>query len=183
FSGLSYRYMRLAVMAAEYYDVPMVVLHMDDWMEVERQAAGPLWGASWYRRIVDQMTRAASRSLVSTSNSPRLADKLSRLTGYRHRAANNCCTDLMEHAARSQPSRPSRIPIITYTGAMNLHLQGETLKVLASAVTELNAEGTRVHLHIYTPWEFASEANAVCVPHAVFFKGQVGREKLADVCR
>ena len=42
FAGLSYRYLRLAVLAAERYDVPMVILHMDDWMTVEREQAGPL---------------------------------------------------------------------------------------------------------------------------------------------
>ena len=52
FAGLSYRYLRLAVLAAERYDVPMVILHMDDWMETEReQAAG--WGDVWHARIAD----------------------------------------------------------------------------------------------------------------------------------
>jgi glycosyltransferase involved in cell wall biosynthesis len=182
FAGLSYRYLRLAVLAAERYDVPMVVLHMDDWMTVEREHA-PRWETLWARRIREQLTRAAARSLVSTTNSPRLAAKLTDVTGYRHVPANNCCSDLMEHAVKPNRPRPNRIPIITYAGAMNRHLQGETLKVLASAVTELNAEGTRVHLHIYTPWEFAPDANAVTVPHAVFYKGQVRREQLTDIYR
>jgi glycosyltransferase involved in cell wall biosynthesis len=182
FAGLSYRYLRLAVLAAERYDVPMVILHMDDWMAVEREHAWP-WETLWARRIRKQLTRAAARSLASTSNSPRLAAKLSDVTGYRHVPANNCCSDLMEFAVKPDRPRPNRIPIITYAGAMNRHLQGETLKVLAGAVTELNAEGTRVHLHIYTPWEFAPDANAVTVPHAVFYKGQVGREQLTDIYR
>ena len=182
FAGLSYRYLRLAVLAAERYDVPMVVLHMDDWMTVEREQAGR-WGDLWTRRIREQLTRAAARSLVSTSNSPRLAARLTEITGHRHVPANNCCSDLMECAVRPEREKPNRIPIITYAGAMNRHLQGETLKVLASAVTELNAEGTRVQLHIYTPWEFAPDANAVAVPHAVFYKGQVGREQLTDIYR
>lgn len=185
FAGLSYRYLRLAVLAAERYDVPMVLLNMDDWMETEReQAAG--WGDVWHARIVEQLKRASTRSLVSTTNSPRLADKLTSLTGFRHVPANNCCSDLMVHGTRpnrTQNRIPNRIPIITYAGAMNLHLQGETLKVLASAVTELNAEGVRVQLHIYTPWEFAPDANAIAVPHAVFYKGHVSREQLADVYR
>lgn len=180
FAGLSYRYLRLAVIAAEHYDLPMVTLHMDDWMQVERENAGR-WGELWSRRIKEQMTRAASRSLVSTSNSPRLAAKLTAMTGYRHVAANNCCSDLMPYCTAPARRPPNRIPVITYAGAMNRHLQGETLKVLASAVTELNAEGTKVHLHIYTPWEFAPEANSIAVPHAVFYKGQVGREQLADI--
>ena len=182
FAGLSYRYLRLAVLAAERYDVPMVILHMDDWMAVEREQAGR-WGGVWARKIRQELTRAAGRSLVSTSNSPRLAARLTDITGHRHVPANNCCSDLMEDAVQPERTRPNRIPIITYAGAMNRHLQGETLKVLASAVTELNAEGTRVQLHIYTPWEFAPEANAVAVPHAVFYKGQVGREQLTDVYR
>lgn len=182
FAGLSYRYLRLAVLAAERYDVPMVILHMDDWMTVERERARP-WATRWAMRISEQLTRAAARSLVSTSNSPRLAAKLTDVTGYRHLPANNCCADLMEYAVKPDRPRPNRIPIITYAGAMNRHLQGETLKVLAGAVTELNAEGTRVHLHIYTPWEFAPDANAVTVPHAVFYKGQVGREQLTDIYR
>jgi glycosyltransferase involved in cell wall biosynthesis len=182
FAGLSYRYLRLAVMAAERYDVPMVILHMDDWMEADLAQAGR-WSALWARRIHRELTRAAARSLVSTTNSPRLASKLTSLTGHRHVPANNCCADLMPCAATPERRRPNRIPIITYAGAMNRHLQGETLKVLASAVAELNAEGTRVHLHIYTPWEFAPEANSVAVPHAVFYKGHVGREQLADIYR
>jgi glycosyltransferase involved in cell wall biosynthesis len=182
FAGLSYRYLRLAVLAAERYDVPMVILHMDDWMAVERDQAGR-WGKLWARRIGEQLERAAARSLVSTSNSPRLAARLTGITGYRHVEANNCCSDLMEYAVKPERTQPNRIPIITYAGAMNRHLQGETLKVLASAVTELNAEGTRVQLHIYTPWEFAPDANAVAVPHAVFYKGQVGREQLTDIYR
>lgn len=180
FSGLSYRLLRLAVMAAEHYDLPMLLLHMDDWMEVERREAGR-FGDSWYRRIVDQMQRAAARSLASTSNSPRLADRLTAMTGYRHVTANNCCSDLLAYATPDQPATRNEIPVITYAGAMNQHLQGETVKILASAVTEMNAEGTPVHLHIYTPWEFAPQANSITVPNAVFYKGQVGRERLADI--
>ena len=182
FAGLSYRYLRLAVLAAERYDVPMVILHMDDWMTVEREQAGR-WGVWWARKIREELRRAARRSLVSTSNSPRLAAKLADITGHRHVPANNCCADLMENGAGRERTRPNRIPIIAYAGALNRHLQGETLKVLASAVTELNAEGTRVQLHIYTPWEFAPDANAVAVPHAVFYKGHVGREQLTDIYR
>lgn len=182
FAGLSYRFLRLAVRAAERYDIPMVVLHMDDWMTRECEGAGT-WGKQWFARISQELTRAAARSLASTTNSPRLADKLTAITGYRHVAANNCCSDLMECGDRSADASGNDVPVITYAGSMNQNLQGETLKVLASAVTELNAEGTRVHLHIYTPWEFAPQANAISVPDAVFYKGQVGREKLADAYR
>jgi hypothetical protein len=182
FAGLSYRFMRLAVTAAEHYDIPMVVLHMDDWMAYDSQNAGP-WRAAWSARISEELKRGAARSLASTSNSPRLAERLTGITGYRHYAANNCCSDLMQYGDPSADASGNEVPVITYAGAMNMHLQGETLKVLASAVTELNAEGTRVHLHIYTPWEFAVHANAIAVPDAVFYKGQIGRERLADVYR
>lgn len=182
FAGLSYRYLRLAILAAEHYDVPMVLLNMDDWMAVDRAAAGR-WGQSWARRIAAALGQASARSLVSTTNSPRLAAKLSEMTGYRHVPANNCCSDLMTLGTDSEGYAANEIPVIAYAGAMNQHLQGETLKVLASAVAELNAEGTRVHLHIYTPWEFAPDANAVSVPDAVFYKGQVGRDRLAEIYR
>ena len=83
FSGCWNRNLRLAVMAAEHYDLPMLVLHMDDWMAVEGEGMrGPRWGnLSGHRRIVEQMTRAAERSLASTSNSPRLAAKAHRHDG------------------------------------------------------------------------------------------------------
>ncbi len=181
FAGLSYRYLRLAVMAAEHYGVPMVQLNMDDWMQVETEAAGR-FGGRWSRLITRELTRASAASLVSTSNSPRLAARLSAMTGHQHVAANNCCDDLMAHATDTAVE-PSPVPVITYAGAMNVNLQGETLKVLASAVAELNAEGTPVHLHIYTPWEFAPLANSIAVPGAVFYKGQVGRAALADIYR
>src|SRR4029078_5939385 len=82
-AGLSSRYLRLATLAAERYDVPMVILHMDDWMTVEREQAGR-WGGVWARRTREQLTKAAARSLVSSSNSPRLAAKLTEITGHRH---------------------------------------------------------------------------------------------------
>ena len=131
-------------MASEHFDLPMLVLHMDDWMAVERNAAGPWWGNLWHRRIVTQMKRAAERSLVSTSNSPRLAARLTALTGRRHVAANNCCPDFVAPPGEARPPEPNPVPVITYAGAMNHHLQGETLRILAGAVAELNAEGTRV---------------------------------------
>src|SRR5436190_11815853 len=143
FAGLSYRYLRLAVMTAEHYDLPMVQLNMDDWMSVEREQAGPRWGSLWQRRMIEQLTRASARSLVSTSNSPRLAAKLTAITGYRHVPANNCCSDLGVVDV-DERSKPNAVPLIAYAGAMNQHLQGETLTILASAVAELNAEGTPV---------------------------------------
>ena len=52
FAGLSYRYLRLAVLAAERYDVPMVILHMDDWMTVEREFnSSGVFDSSFTRRV------------------------------------------------------------------------------------------------------------------------------------
>ncbi len=179
FSGLSLRFLRLAVSAAEYFDLPMAVLHMDDWMEVEKRLFKS-WGKIWYRRIIRYMTIAAQRSLASTTNSPSLAEKVTRLTGYTHEPANNCCQDLMEYVANPSISE-NEVPVITYAGALNLHLQGETLMVLSGAIAELNAEGTRVHLHVYTPWEFAPLINAHAIPNAVYFKGQVAQKDLTQI--
>lgn len=183
FAGLSYRYLRLAVMAAERYDIPMVQLNMDDWPQVECDHAGQKWGALWYKKIVRELTNASARSLVSTSNSPRLAARLSAMTGYRHVAANNCCADMMADRPANAPAPQNEAPVIVYAGSLNQHLQGETVKTLASAVAELNAEGTPVRLHIYTPWEFAPIANAINVPNAVEYKGQVGRDQLGAIYR
>ena len=179
FSGLSLRFLRLAVLAAEHFDVPMALLHMDDWMEVEKHRF-KIWGDRWYRKIVENMTTAANRSLASTTNSPSLADKVTKLTGVEHKPANNCCEDLLE--LTTEPiEADNKIPVITYAGALNWHLQGETLITLASAITELNAEGTRVHLHVYTPWEFAHFINANTVPNAVYYKGQASKKELAEI--
>ncbi|MBN2809609.1 MAG: hypothetical protein JXR80_08985 [Deltaproteobacteria bacterium] len=179
FSGLSLRFLRLAVMAAEYFDVPMVVLHMDDWMEVEKHRF-KRWGNIWYRRIIENMTEAAKRSLASTTNSPSLSEKVTRLTGYKHKPANNCCEDLMELV--SEPiEADNEIPVLTYAGALNWHLQGETLIFLTGAIAELNAEGTPVHLHVYTPWEFAHMVNANEIPDAVYYKGHVNKNRLPEI--
>ncbi len=179
FSGLSLRFLRLAVLAAEHFDVPMALLHMDDWMEVEKHRY-KRWGDIWYKRIIENMTKAAKRSLASTTNSPSLANKVTRLTGCEHKPANNCCEDLLEFTPE-QIKADNEIPVITYAGALNWHLQGETLITLAGAVAELNAEGTRVHLHVYAPWEFAHIINANEVPNAVYYKGQVSKKQLAEI--
>lgn len=181
FSGLSLRYLTLAVLAAEHFNVPMVVLHMDDWMAVETRSFGR-WATQRRAQIIRVMKRAAARSLSNTTNSPRLAHVVTEMTGHRHTAANNCCSDMRAFlAAPTPPCRQNEIPVITYAGALNMGLQGETIvKPIAGAIAELNAEGVRVHLHIYTPWEFAPIANSISMPGAIFYKGQVNRQTLAQ---
>jgi glycosyltransferase involved in cell wall biosynthesis len=180
FSGLSLRYLQLSVMLAEKWDLPMVVLHMDNWMAVEKQHLGGEYGKLWHREIVKYMKRAALRSLSSTTNSPKLARVVTEMTGYEHVPANNCCSDMMKFADPASDAE-NEIPVITYAGAMNRHLQGETLEVMAGAISELNAEGTKVRLDIYAPWEFAPYANSLQIPNAVCYKGQVSRSDLANV--
>lgn len=178
FAGLSLRFLQLAVEASLYFDVPMVVLHMDNWMERESMQIGAL-GSLWHRGIVKYMRMAAERSLSNTTNSPALAEIVSGLTGYPHESANNCCLPLVKTAPSPPPC--NRVPVITYAGAMNPHLQGRSLEIFARAVAELNVEGYRVKLHIYTPWEFAPQANAIRIPRAVYYMGQVSANDLAKV--
>ncbi|MDD3149606.1 MAG: hypothetical protein PHV68_02135 [Candidatus Gastranaerophilales bacterium] len=181
FSGLSLRYLMLAVFASKKYKIPMILLHMDDWMAREEHQIG-IWGKFWYNKILKYMKIAASKSLASTTNSSALADKITKLTGYTHKPANNCNKDLLRgDSSKIKPLTENQIPIITYAGSMNQMLQGETLEVIASAVSELNSEGFSLHLHIYTPWQFAPKANLISVPDAVFYKGHISKEKLSDV--
>ncbi len=180
FSGLSLRYLRLAVDLSRHYDVPMAVLHMDDWMEREKRQLGRFLGSYWFSQIVKYMTLAARRSLASTTNSPGLARVVTGMTGCEHKPANNCCADLMK-GADADGGKANPIPVITYAGAMNPELQGASLVILSRAVAELNAEGTKVRLDIYTPWEFAALANEIQIPNAVHYRGQAGRHELADI--
>ncbi len=181
FSGLSLRYLRLAVLAAEHFNIPMSVLHMDDWMAAETDRMG-IWGSMWKSQILNFMKRAAARSLSNTTNSPRLARIVTEMTGFEYTPANNCCSDMMDFlASPPPPCAHNQVPVITYAGALNSNLQGETIiKAIATAIAELSAEGTPIHLHIYTPWEFAPLANSIAMPNAVFYKGQVNRKSLAQ---
>jgi hypothetical protein len=180
FSGLSLRYLAIAVHASLYFDVPMMVLHMDDWIALEKHELKQL-GRKWFNRTCAYLSIAASRSLISTTNSPRLAKKLERLTGKQHYTANNCCSDLMQGHPEldQQPNNP--VPIITYAGGLFWTLQGEMLSVIASAIAELNAEGIHMHLHVYTPARFAPIINELKMPNAIYYKGHVGRSKLAEI--
>ena len=139
FSGLSLRYLTMSVAVARHFDVPMAVLHMDNWMERECKQLGGVLGAIWHRIIVARMKEAAARSLSSTTNSPGLAKIITEMTGYQHKPANNCCSDLLQGVYfPSLPGNP--VPVITYAGAMNKNLQGETLIILSHAIAELNAK-------------------------------------------
>jgi|GEM_PF-3881936 len=181
FSGLSLRYLKLAIKAASYFNVPMVILHMDDWLEREASEMG-IFAKIWHKISVKNMKIAAGKSLASTTNSPGLSEKITNLTGYEHKPANNCNFDLLKSEfSPIQIITNNQIPVIAYAGALNSKLQGETLEVIASAVAELNSEDFKVHLYIYTPWQFAPRANLISVPDAVFYKGHISREKLADV--
>lgn len=175
FAGLSLRFLALAVALAEHFDVPMVVLHMDDWLEEDSKAIRPsARREAWRRRIIELMRRAAARSRASTTNSPHLAEKLARVTGTPFFAANNCCPDLIDDPTRLFQPVDNPVPVITYAGAMNLHLQGETLLWLARAVSELNFEGTPCRLEVFTPIEFAPLINAEQVPGVVVYRGHAG---------
>ena len=112
------------------------------------------------------MREAAARSLSNTTNSPGLAKVVTEMTGHVHEPANNCCSDLLEGTPATFVESHD-IPVITYAGAMNKHLQGQALVILSHAIAELNAEGVPVRLQIFTPWEFAPLANAIQIPGCV----------------
>lgn len=184
---LSLRFLALAVGIARHFDVPMAVLHMDDWLEEDSKTIpAPSVRESWRQRIIALMREAGQRSLASTTNSPHLAEKLEGVTGQPFFAANNACPDLM-HGKTERLFQPlpaaqpgGRVPLLTYAGAMNLHLQGETLLWLARAVSELNFEGTPCRLEVFTPIEFAPLINAEQMPGAVVYRGHAGPETLVD---
>lgn len=184
---LSLRFLALAVGIARHFDVPMTVLYMDDWLEEDSKTIpSPTVRESWRQRIITLMRAAGERSLASTTNSPHLAEKLEKVTGRPFFAANNACPDLMrgDIGRLFQPLLPARpggrVPLLTYAGAMNLHLQGETLLWLARAVSELNFEGTPCRLEVFTPIEFAPLINAEQMPETVVYRGHAGPDTLVD---
>lgn len=184
---LSLRFLALAVGIARHYDVPMAVLHMDDWLEEDSKTiAAPAQREAWRQRIIALMREAGARALAATTNSPHLAEKLEQVTGYPFFAANNACPDLMAGKAERlfQPLPPAqpggRVPVLTYAGALNLHLQGETLLWLARAVSELNFEGMPCRLDVFTPIEFAPLINAEQIPDVVVYRGHAGPDRLLD---
>lgn len=184
---LSLRFLALAVGIARHFDVPMAVLHMDDWLEEDSKSiAVSTRKEAWRQRIIALMREAGDRSLAATTNSPHLSEKLERVTGHSFFAANNACPDLMRGDTSRlfrplPPARPGgRVPLLTYAGAMNPHLQGETLLWLIRAVSELNFEGTPCRLEVFTPIEFAPLINAEQMPDVVVYRGHAGPERLVD---
>ncbi|HCJ12258.1 MAG: hypothetical protein A2Y14_02735 [Verrucomicrobia bacterium GWF2_51_19] len=176
FSGESYQFLSLAYRASIHFDVPIVMLNMDNWMGQERERYG-YFGNVMYRKIRQLIQKVGRRSLNNTTNSLALAKHIEEWSGVPHQVANNCCTDL-----HPGPYVPNKKRIITYVGALNRSTQGRTLLLaIAPAITELAAEGVPVELHIYTQPTFATVANGISSPGAVLFKGYVARQNLAQV--
>lgn len=182
----SYKFLKLAVEAAKYYNLPIIMLNMDNWPEEEAfDFVNHSIGKKWHKRSLDLIKEAGKLCIDATTNSPELSDVMYELAETKHRPANNCCEDLTKNlnvdAENLKVITDNEIPVITYAGAMNKTTQGETLEVLAGVFAELNAEGVKAHLHIYTTWQFAPQANVIQVPNAVYYKGQVSKEELAQI--
>ncbi len=173
---LSYRMLRLARTLAGHYSVPVVMLNMDDWMSEQAGVWGPLGGYIGLA-IAAEMRAIAPMTEFAFSNSARLAELLTRRYAIRHETANNACYDLLRGAAEAPPRRNSGPLVVTFAGALNWHLQGETLVLFSYALAEL-ATRRRVELHIYTPWEFAPIANQISIPGKVLYKGFCTKDEL-----
>jgi glycosyltransferase involved in cell wall biosynthesis len=173
---LSYRMLRLARRLAGRYSVPVVMLNMDDWMSEQEGVWGPL-GGYIRRAIAGEMRAIAPRVQQALSNSGRLAEELTRRYALRHETANNACYDLLRGAPWAPRPRSNGPVVITFAGALNWHLQGETLVLFSYAVAELAAQRP-LELHIYTPWEFAPIANQISIPGKVVYKGYCPKEEL-----
>jgi glycosyltransferase involved in cell wall biosynthesis len=173
---LSFRMLHLARRLAAHYAIPVVMLNMDDWMSEQVAAAGPLSG---YLRgaIASEMRAIARRTILALSNSPHLAEVLTRRYGIVHDTVNNACYDLLRGGKYSPPKRQPGPLVITFSGALNWHLQGETLVLFSHAVAEL-AVHRPVELHVYTPWEFAPIANQISIPGKVLYRGFCSKDEL-----
>ncbi len=174
---LSYRMLRLARTLAARYRVPVVLLNMDDWMSEQAAVWGPL--GAYIRTSIAAETRAiAPRIALALSNSERLADELTRRYAIRHETANNACYDLLRGGSYTPPpGRPRGAAVIAYAGALNWHLQGETLVLFSRAVAEL-ATQRPVELHIFTPPEFAPIASEIAIPGKVIYRGFCPKDEL-----
>ncbi|MDD3013545.1 MAG: hypothetical protein PHC34_07575 [Candidatus Gastranaerophilales bacterium] len=183
FSGTSVGYLKLAVMASKHFNIPMVQLNMDNWIDDRpRKFYDKEMQAFFMQESIEVLKEASSLSLISTTNSPGMSKHLIKLTGYNHIPANNCTFDLFENDFdESTIITNNEVPIVTYAGAINRTLQGETLIELASVFAELNAEGCKAQLHIYTPWQFSGIANSMSIPNVVIYKGQAGQSELKDI--
>lgn len=173
---LTYRMLRLARTLAAHYAVPVVMLNMDDWMSDQAANWGPLGG---YLRaaVASEMRAIAPATTLALSNSARLADVLTQRYAIRHETANNACYDLLRGGPFVPPGRREGPAIIAFGGALNWHLQGETLVLFSYALAEL-ATRRPVELHIYAPWEFAPIANQISIPGKVVYKGFYAKDEL-----
>jgi len=173
---LSYRMLRLARSLATHYGVQVVMLNMDDWVSEQAWVWGPLGG--YLRRAVEAEMRAiAPMTALAFSNSARLADELGRRYGIRHETMNNACYDLMQGAPYRPPVRAGRPLVVTFAGALNWHLQGETLVLFSRAVADLAARRP-VELHIFAPRDFAPIANQASIPGKVLYRGFCPKDEL-----
>ncbi len=176
---LSLRMLQLAVKTASAYSVPLVLLDMDDWIAQESSQHAP-FSKAWRRRIAATMSRAKPLVAYAYSNSQRLADKLTREYEIPHQTMNNACADLLPGEPVWSPPPARNRTIISFAGALNWHLQGQTLKRVAEAVSELRLERD-VELRIFTPWEFAPIANLISVPGAVTYGGFLPPSELVSI--
>lgn len=176
-AGLSFRTLHLARRLAERYSIPVVMLNMDDWMSDQTARSHPLSGYM-RRTIASEMQGIAPWVEVAISNSPHLADELTRRYGIAHQTVNNACYDLMgSQSFIPSQKNPEEPLVITFSGALNWQLQGETLVLFSYAVAEL-ATKRSVELHILTPWEFAPIANQISIPGKVIYKGFCSKDDL-----
>lgn len=175
---LSLRMLQLAVKAANAYSLPLVMLNMDDWIAQESSRVAPLSGL-WQRRVAAVMAAAKPRVLYAYSNSARLAGRLSQRYGIPHATMNNASADLMTGRPTWQAPPARKGTLITFAGALNWHLQGQTLLRVAEAVTELRLD-REIELRVFAPWEFAPLANLMNVPGAVTYAGFRAPGELVD---
>jgi hypothetical protein len=173
---LSYRMLRLARTLAAHYAVPVVLLNMDDWMSEQAAVWGPLGG---YLRgaVASEMRAIAPMTALALSNSARLAEVLTQRYAIHHETANNACYDMLRGGAWEAPRRRDGRTVMTFAGALNWHLQGETLVLFSRALAELAARRP-VELHIYTPREFAALAERISVPGKVVHEGFCTKDEL-----
>lgn len=177
-AGLSFRMLHLARQLSEHYDISVVMLNMDDWMSDQIARSSPL---SNYMRgaIASEMAAIAPRVSLALSNSPHLADELARRYRIPHETVNNACFDLMCGAGFKPLVEKSGPLIISFSGALNWHLQGESLVLFSYAIAEL-AIRRPVELHVFTPWEFAPIANQISIPGKVIYRGFCSRQELTE---
>jgi hypothetical protein len=173
---LSYRMLRLARTLAAHYSAPVVMLNMDDWMSEQEAIWGPLGG---YLRaaIAAEMRAIAPMTTLALSNSARLAEVLTRRYAIRHETANNACYDLLRGGAWVAPPERGGRAVLTFAGALNWHLQGETLVLFSRVLAEL-ATRRPVELHIYAPREFAPIAQRIAIPGKVVYQGFCAKDEL-----